>query len=525
MILATAVAFLGLASQPVEPEPAQSTAVLLCADRAGELAPCRTCPGDSGLGGASRGGTLLSQLELERPSVVVSAGNDLFEKRPADEPGRAVAALYDTIGVDVVNISYRDFRFGLQATRTLLTDAGFAAVSSNLRDDAGAPLFEPFAVWSEGDVRVAVVGVTQEPDGIAYLPHLQRQLAGIAFADPLESVRAALPAARAAADQVLLVGYGNAAFTDLLANSFNAEVDRIAVGGVSPNDVPQRADVRPVAASLPEGRGWTRAILGEASAPEILKVTPDLPLDDRVEALLGPSEQSEPVGSPFGSSSGFTLTLPEPEPAVPLTAEADLAAGAPMFVETSPAGEGRGLIVRVFRATTDADAETLSLDIEIENDIPSELAFGGEREAGERVLVALKQNLFLVQRSEEGAALSAIPALANKDLAGALPQRFQLGLVGSTARGIVSFPWPAQAKLSDREGAALALWLDHDEFAPAIADLSGDLGVAAPTPEDAPANRYARLVAASLVDERPPGADEAGPGQRWVRVAVEAVSD
>ncbi len=198
VLLALAPAFIATStSQAAQTTPttATSQAVVSCADRAGHLEACGTCPSAIRLGGARRAGTLLAQLEADSPTLVISAGNDLFGGASGSEAGATVRDLYDTIGLDVMNLGYRDFRFGLDETVELLKPAGFQVVSANLFNESDERLYPPFATWSEGETSVAVIGVTMEPGGIAYLPHLQRQLAGLRFRDPIKAVREALPEA------------------------------------------------------------------------------------------------------------------------------------------------------------------------------------------------------------------------------------------------------------------------------------------------------------------------------------------
>ncbi len=155
--------------------------IWITADTEGHIAPCNSCPEGSGYGGLSKRATLLKQLRKEHPhGLLLDAGNALFGGTSLHTKGRAIVAAYNQLGYDAVNIGYRDFRLGKQATLDALTDAKFTPVSANLYDaQTNKRLFKPFVVYEIENEKIAVVGITERPAALDVLPHLRKQFEGV----------------------------------------------------------------------------------------------------------------------------------------------------------------------------------------------------------------------------------------------------------------------------------------------------------------------------------------------------------
>ncbi len=270
--------------------------LLVTADRGGALVPCAECPASEALGGAARMASVVRERRDAGPVLLVDAGNALFGSADAvDDPGLAVRDLLAWLEYDAINVAYTDFRHGAEATRTLLAD--LPAVSANLLGASGAPLFAPWIVREVGGERYALVGVTMEPAGLAFLPHLRRQLEGVRIADPLATLEAVLPAARAEADRVVLLAYADRALLASLSERFAHDLDAIAVGGLRPGELPPDAAV-PLVAVERDGHAIADLPMDRSRPARSLVLGPDVPRDEEVAAWLDPRLARPPREAP-----------------------------------------------------------------------------------------------------------------------------------------------------------------------------------------------------------------------------------
>jgi 2',3'-cyclic-nucleotide 2'-phosphodiesterase (5'-nucleotidase family) len=269
------------------------TTPLFSADTEGHVGPCQSCPGHPGLGGLVRRATLVDRMRRENPStLLLDAGNALFGAESLDSHGRVIVAAYDALGYDAVNLSYRDFRLGKAATLDLLNRVKFAALSSNLVDEAtGTPLVRPYVVKTVEGRRIALVGVTDAPAGLGILPHLKEQLDGVRIQPPSEALATWLPKARAESDRVILLYYGSAAGVERIRERFADQIDLILVGGSRPEELPAGTKP-PVVATSQHGRHLARVMLTELTSglkvdTAQIPVEATLPEDASMKKLLG----------------------------------------------------------------------------------------------------------------------------------------------------------------------------------------------------------------------------------------------
>ena len=204
-------------------------------------------------------------------------------------------------------------------------------------------------------------------------------------------------------------------------------------------------------------------------------------------------------------------------------------AGEGLDVASAPPGAESGVRVSVsrFRATkalagreASAGHAFVELDVAFENDIPLSVAFGGEREAGDRILVVLRQRLFLLAQSGNEDALAAFAP--RFDLAGEVyfPEKFELPYLGASARGRVVFEVPL-AMLAN-EQAGLALELVPEEFEPAHVTVRGTLDESldpGATDFDSVAeNEYVRWAAPVMRRLETVAGQQPPPGAQWIVV-------
>ncbi len=293
-----------------------------------------------------------------------------------------------------------------------------------------------------------------------------------------------------------------------MSATFADQVHQIVIGGVAPADL-YGAGTDKLAASLPRGQGWTRTLLGTATEPEIWKVTPDLKPDERVLALLG----DEPERKSFA--------LPPAPPEEKLTDETPLDGGATLRVQSSEPGDGEGLVLRVLRAQMEPNLDgegsssamaRLTLHIEVENDIDGALAYGGSRDAGERLRVVQKQKLFLVHGPDGRSVAPRLLPEGPSEGEGRLPQDFVLNFLGDVRAGTVTFELSKAAI----EAGPLQLRWYHDEVPMASVMLRGTL--APDSVEEVAANELVRWADPTVQFTDTLDGDPAPTGMRWATV-------
>jgi 2',3'-cyclic-nucleotide 2'-phosphodiesterase (5'-nucleotidase family) len=198
------------------PPPAVSEAdstllrVLAITDFHGALAP-RVWPWSGGrpVGGAAAIKTWLDSLAKDCGCTTVRLdGGDEMQGTPVSnfEFGRPVIAAFNALGIDAAAVGNHEFDWSVDTLRARLGEARYQFVSANISDSAGhvPGWIEPWTVVTRGGARVAVVGLTTRTTPVTTRP---RNVAGLVFGDLAAAVRGVLPAARAAADFVIVLAH------------------------------------------------------------------------------------------------------------------------------------------------------------------------------------------------------------------------------------------------------------------------------------------------------------------------------
>lgn len=267
--------------------PAGSPVLIATADTEGHVEPCTSCPGSAGLGGLARRATLLATERANSPDVLlVDAGNAFFGGQSGVSQGKVVAAAYQRIRYDAVNVSYRDFRLGKAHTLELLKSANLPAISANVLDSGtGQPLFAPFIMKRIGTSRVAIIGVTESPAALDALPELREQLEGIRIAPPVDALAQWLPKLHAQADSIVLLYYGSALGLAPIRERFAGDFSAIVLGGSRADQVPASASPVMLIPAM-HGRELSRWDIGSAQAPRQMPVSATTPQDAGMKQLL-----------------------------------------------------------------------------------------------------------------------------------------------------------------------------------------------------------------------------------------------
>jgi hypothetical protein len=263
-----------------EGAPSGNAVVLLTADGEGHVNSCESCPANHGMGGLARRATVVARAKAESPVLLLDAGNWLAGEQSLSSRGEVIATAYDAMGYDAVNITPKDLYWGKAQTLALVGRAKFAAVSANLIDaETGSPIVLPYVVKSIQGHKVAILGVSETPPGLASLPHLQSQLAGIRIRPVIDALEEWLPKARKDAESVVILYQGNGAGLRSLRAKMKGTGVIIGVSGVRPENAPKEGDPPVVAAERHGQTVASRLITADESQVTQLAVTPDVVAD------------------------------------------------------------------------------------------------------------------------------------------------------------------------------------------------------------------------------------------------------
>jgi 2',3'-cyclic-nucleotide 2'-phosphodiesterase (5'-nucleotidase family) len=145
--------------------------------------------------------------------------------------GRATIDALNALGIDAAAIGNHEFDWSVDTLLARMRDARYKFVSANITDAAGTarPVWaEPWTLVTKGGAKIAVIGLTTRSTPTTTAP---RNVRGLAFGDGAQAIRRYLPAARAAADFVIVAAHeGSGAIFDVARQLDSASVDLIVAG-------------------------------------------------------------------------------------------------------------------------------------------------------------------------------------------------------------------------------------------------------------------------------------------------------
>lgn len=161
------------------------------------------------VGGASAIKTWLDSLARDCGCTTVRLdGGDEMQGTPVSnfEFGRPVIAAFNALGIDAAAVGNHEFDWSVDTLQARMREARYPFVSANISDSAGRvpEWVRPWIVVTRGGAKVAVIGVTTRSTPETTRP---ANVAGLTFGDLATAVRSVLPAARAAADFVIVVAH------------------------------------------------------------------------------------------------------------------------------------------------------------------------------------------------------------------------------------------------------------------------------------------------------------------------------
>ena len=144
-------------------------------------------------------------------TVVRVDGGDQMQGTPVSNFafGRPVIAAFNAFAMDAAAIGNHEFDWTVDTLRSRMREARYQFVSANLTDSTGRvpDWVEPWTLVTRGGARIAIIGLTTTATPVTTN---RRHVAALRFGDLAAAVRRVLPAARAAADFVLVVAHAGA---------------------------------------------------------------------------------------------------------------------------------------------------------------------------------------------------------------------------------------------------------------------------------------------------------------------------
>ena len=145
--------------------------------------------------------------------------------------GRGTIAAMNALGIDAAAIGNHEFDWSIDTLLARMQDAHYKFLSANITDSVGSarPAWAlPWTVVTKNGVKIAVIGLTTVTTPTTTAP---RNVRGLAFGNGAEAIRRYLPAARAAADFVIVTAHeGSGAIFDVARGLDSASVDLIVAG-------------------------------------------------------------------------------------------------------------------------------------------------------------------------------------------------------------------------------------------------------------------------------------------------------
>lgn len=120
--------------------------------------------------------------------------------------GEAEVTMMNLMGYDAATLGNHEFDNGVDALARLLSRADFPVVSSNYQVEGTplAPYLKSSVILRKGDVKVGIIGVTVDPEGLI----ASKNYEGVRYTDPVEAVnREAERLKKEGADVVIVLSH------------------------------------------------------------------------------------------------------------------------------------------------------------------------------------------------------------------------------------------------------------------------------------------------------------------------------
>src|SRR6266566_2738500 len=138
--------------------------------------------------------------------------------------GRGTIDAMNALGIDAAAIGNHEFDWSVDTLRARMTDAKYPFLSANITNAAGTARPDwatPWTLVTKGGAKIAVIGLTTTETPTSTAP---RNVQGLAFGDGARAIKQYLPAARAAADFVIVLAHAGAVCDSAMAATCHGEI-------------------------------------------------------------------------------------------------------------------------------------------------------------------------------------------------------------------------------------------------------------------------------------------------------------
>ncbi|MBM4286498.1 MAG: bifunctional metallophosphatase/5'-nucleotidase [Deltaproteobacteria bacterium] len=177
-----------------------SLRILYFNDFHGFAEPYKPLGSEEKVGGITYFAAKLNKLRREKPSVFLAAGDMIQGDNWANLfQGRSVIELLNVMRLDAMVLGNHEFDFGQAVLRRRLREARFPVLGANVQGLKG---IKPYVIKKVQGVRVAIVGIATPDTAVSTHP---RNVAGLKFLSPEDTVKKYLPSLKRRADLVILL--------------------------------------------------------------------------------------------------------------------------------------------------------------------------------------------------------------------------------------------------------------------------------------------------------------------------------
>ena len=181
--------------------------ILHTCDLHGNILPTSNYDGQTNLGGFARCATVIRQVRAERPNTLLVDAGDTLQGTAVSyrSDGRVMVRLLNLLRYDAWIWGNHEFDWGLDKLTACAELAGMPILNANIQPAGdGAPRLltrvKPYRIIEVDGVRVGIIGLTTPGIPTWSQPPL---IAGIKFADSIETLKIVVPEIRHAGAQVL----------------------------------------------------------------------------------------------------------------------------------------------------------------------------------------------------------------------------------------------------------------------------------------------------------------------------------
>jgi 5'-nucleotidase len=201
--------------------------VIYSTDTRGKLEGCG-CKKNGG--GITKRAAKIESARTEDGTVLyLDSGNFLTGTSEVDSSKGAISvAVYNQLGVNVVNVSERELAFGIDAFKAAKKNSTFAYVSANVRV-RGSNVADAYTTLSVKGAKVAVVGLCGTRDVMRY--DSSKLNSDVIIVDPIRAAKDVIPSLEGSTDLIIVLSTCGDAVDSALAQSYQM-IDLI-IGGRS----------------------------------------------------------------------------------------------------------------------------------------------------------------------------------------------------------------------------------------------------------------------------------------------------